>query len=680
MRRIYRLGMVLYAVLCVSAQLFAQIDTDRVMTIGKNAVSFKDYVLAIQYFNTVIRYSPEKADAYYYRGVAKYSLDDLHGTEEDCTLSLERNPYVYSAYFLRALARQSLHRDSLALEDYKVVLYNDPDDQGALHNIALLYIAKGDTLSAHQTLSHLKRFHPRYAPAYLIEGSLALSKGDTLSAQKLCQKAIELQPASHVGYELLSKIAYTQRDYRSSLSYLNQALLYNSSSTDLYALRGIVNFQLNNLRGAMADYGTAIELKPSNLMALYNRALLRSRVGEIRESISDFNQLLQYEPQNTFALFNRALLHNDLGEYRQARKDLDIIIYRYPDFEYAYLLRASVRRALGDSRGAEIDMYYASRLMNDPRARARLQRKSGGLRSSDLTEDPSTKDTRDAEDQNIHKYRMLVHDSRGQGYNELHENDGHLRGRVQDRNVAIKPEPMYILSYYESEQRGLTDAIEYKGQYGRLHTDYALKLVRKVPLLPEPIIAEHQRRLEDHLPLEDEDSIFRRAMDYVTLRDYQGAIDLLARIIDISSSSLSALARFQSATAIMYLFELEQLREDSVGEKKSEIVSRSMIYTARLKQLSTQAIRHLETLLSIYPEDAMIRYNLACVYHHIGAYDKAIEMFTHVIRADSSIASAYFNRALCYYAMGDVTHANQDMSTAGAKGLYKAYSIIKRMQ
>ena len=34
--------------------LFAQINTDRVLAIGRNALYFEDYVLSIQYFNQVI--------------------------------------------------------------------------------------------------------------------------------------------------------------------------------------------------------------------------------------------------------------------------------------------------------------------------------------------------------------------------------------------------------------------------------------------------------------------------------------------------------------------------------------------------------------------------------------------------------------------------------------------------
>ena len=73
--------------------LFAQINTDRVLAIGRNALYFEDYVLSIQYFNQVIKSKPWLAEPYFYRAVAKINLDDFKGAEEDCTLCLQRNPF-----------------------------------------------------------------------------------------------------------------------------------------------------------------------------------------------------------------------------------------------------------------------------------------------------------------------------------------------------------------------------------------------------------------------------------------------------------------------------------------------------------------------------------------------------------------------------------------------------------
>ena len=43
---------------------FGQINTERVMTIGRNALYFEDYVLSIQYFNQAINANPYLAEPY----------------------------------------------------------------------------------------------------------------------------------------------------------------------------------------------------------------------------------------------------------------------------------------------------------------------------------------------------------------------------------------------------------------------------------------------------------------------------------------------------------------------------------------------------------------------------------------------------------------------------------------
>ena len=97
---------------------FAQINTDRVLAIGRNALYFEDYVLSIQYFNQVIRSKPWLAEPYFFRAVAKINLDDYQGAEEDCTACIERNPFLAQAYYARGIARQSLENYDGAIADY----------------------------------------------------------------------------------------------------------------------------------------------------------------------------------------------------------------------------------------------------------------------------------------------------------------------------------------------------------------------------------------------------------------------------------------------------------------------------------------------------------------------------------------------------------------------------------
>ena len=140
----------------------AQINTDRVMAIGRNALYFEDYVLSIQYFNQVINAKPYLSDPYFYRGLAKINLDDFQGAESDCSEAIERNPFVVSAYQVRGLARIQQNNFAGAIEDYTKALEFDPENIGVWHNMALCRIRQEDYKGAKNDLDKLIAISPRY--------------------------------------------------------------------------------------------------------------------------------------------------------------------------------------------------------------------------------------------------------------------------------------------------------------------------------------------------------------------------------------------------------------------------------------------------------------------------------------------------------------------------------------
>ena len=125
---IRRLLYILYIGMFFPMQSAAQINADRVMTIGKNALYFEDYVLSIQYFNQVINAKPYLAEPYFYRGLAKMNLDDFQGAEADCGEALERNPYVVNAYQVRGISRIRQGNFKGAIEDYRRALKLDQEN------------------------------------------------------------------------------------------------------------------------------------------------------------------------------------------------------------------------------------------------------------------------------------------------------------------------------------------------------------------------------------------------------------------------------------------------------------------------------------------------------------------------------------------------------------------------
>ena len=77
---------VLWGVLCILSMgsALAQLNTDRITAIGRNALYFDDYVLSIQYFNQVIKLKPYLSEPYLLLAIAKIQLGDYTGAEQDC--------------------------------------------------------------------------------------------------------------------------------------------------------------------------------------------------------------------------------------------------------------------------------------------------------------------------------------------------------------------------------------------------------------------------------------------------------------------------------------------------------------------------------------------------------------------------------------------------------------------
>ena len=88
-RKVYLLFFWLFSV-----SAMAQINTDRMMLMGRNALYYEDYVLSIRRFNMVISAKPYLSEPYFYRGLAKFYLEDYTGAEEDCGAAIDRNPFL----------------------------------------------------------------------------------------------------------------------------------------------------------------------------------------------------------------------------------------------------------------------------------------------------------------------------------------------------------------------------------------------------------------------------------------------------------------------------------------------------------------------------------------------------------------------------------------------------------
>ena len=137
------------------------------VNIGRNALYFEDYILAIQYFNQAIKAKPFLAEPYFYRSVAKVSLEDYRGAEQDAGLAIERNPFIVDAYQVRGVSRQNLGDFKGAVEDYDAGLKLMPEDKNLLLNRAVCQSALKNYDEAQRTFDRLLALDHRNDRAYI---------------------------------------------------------------------------------------------------------------------------------------------------------------------------------------------------------------------------------------------------------------------------------------------------------------------------------------------------------------------------------------------------------------------------------------------------------------------------------------------------------------------------------
>lgn len=688
--------------------LFAQINTDRVLAIGRNALYFEDYVLSIQYFNQVIKSKPWLAEPYFYRAVAKINLDDFKGAEEDCTLCLQRNPFLTQAYYARGIARQSQEKYDEAIDDYQKGLEFKPEDRQMLVNMAVAFIQKKDYNGAEKTFDDLMTAHPKYSMNYMTRGAMYLEKGDTLKALADYNKAIEMDPYYAPAYGNRAILHYQMDDYKDALADLNEALRLDTRESGYYINRGLVRYQMNDLRGAMADYDQVISMDSRNLIARFNRGLLRFQVGDNNRAIEDFDVVIQQEPDNYMAYYNRALLRFETGDYRGAVQDYDVVLKQYPTFLPGFVSRSEAKRKLGDNVGADRD-YWAAIKMEEQAKNGQLPKTSSSSSNTavngDAKTDDSEENTREQSDKNINKFNRLVVYDKEQERKSKYQSE--VRGRVQDRNVHVDLEPQFVLTYYEK-----ADPVKKLVYYDKMMEDYNGQMVLKRKLritneeaaLTEDQIAVHFASIDEYSAEIERDpnnanAYFGRAMDFMLVQDFSEAIKNFSEAIEQDPSF--TMAYFNRAVErykqLMYT-QSQQASKDTydlsgsgmnlnIGKSAQSQVNANTSVDLRSAMLkdNKRAYEH-EQIMRDY--DMVIKLNPGFVYAYFNRanlrcaqrdFRAAIVDYNEAIERDPEFAEAYYNRGLARLSQGDVNRGIADLSKAGELGIYNAYSIIKRM-
>ena len=687
---IYSRLLLLLAMLAAACGMRAQINTDQVVNIGRNALYFEDYILAIQYFNQAIKAKPFLAEPYFYRSVAKISLEDYQGAEQDAGMAIERNPFIVDAYQVRGVSRQNLGNYSGAVEDYDAGLQLMPEDKNLLINLAVCHNALRHYDEARTTFQRLLEVDRNNDRAYIGLAQMNLAQKDTVAALENLNRGIALSKNNASAYVMRAEIATRSRhDFEGALADMDSAILLEPRNAGYFINRAYMKYNLDDYFGAMADYDYAIVLDPASQEAHFNRGLLRAEVGDNNKAISDFSFVLQSNPLNFMALYNRALLHMRTAQYREAVDDMTAILKKYPEFEAGYMARGEAKRRMGDLKGSNADYEKAMAIFRrnkthvstfDPaEIEATAIIKKAEQRALGLEdEEPET-----AEDI-INRFNTLLTVTDNEPVKP--EYDNRQRGHVQNDKIEVEPMPMFSLSYYAQDNK-LNSNTHYIREIGEINDTKLLPatltlVVGETQLGAEEIVRhfndiEYCNSLLANAKPRSVD-YFARGLDYLMVKNPDAAIADADAAIDLNPQFM--LAYFLRADALYMKYRMDQGRDGgdaalSAPDAKSLVMLRQRQDVATLDMM----LADLDRVLNLSPKNMYAHYNKGNVYMLQGDYTSAISSYSRAIELKPDLAEAYYNRGLMYLRMGNKTLGVADLSKAGELGVLPSYNVLKRM-
>ena len=645
----------------------AQLNTARVMEIGRNALYFEDYVLSIQYFNKVIDAKPFLYEPYFYRGLAKFYLDDFIGAQEDLTLSIDRNPYVARSYQLRGLCRANLDSLALAEQDIRAGIKYDPQNINMWQNLAGVLMQGGRWEQAATVVDSLLLFAPRNSGAYVMRTQVAMQLKDTVTALAMAGKAVECDKYSATVYDVRSMVHYSMGEYAKAEADMDKSIDLLPGRSGSYLNRGLVRYFREDLRGALADFDMAVYADSTSLTAHYNRGLLLMELGDNNRAIEDFDMVLAVDPDNTLARYNRALLRSAVGDFKGAAGDLSLVLEAYPSFEQAYALRADARRKLGDTAGARADEEWLFKRRQDIYI--------NGIAAVQQEYSADADSTRRRSDENVRNYNKMI----VPGDANIKQYVTEARGKVQNRNVYVELEPLYVLTCYRDE----SDAMPYG--YNRLVEELnalrggrPLLLTNRERALTGSEADYHFARINEvsgSITDAHDDVAARRerAIDYYLVQDMHSAMDDVNHAIEAAPGDWS----------LFFVRAFVRYRQLEAGamESSDNAYAHLSKQDAMLSTLDYSLVRaDLDRVVELQPAFAEAYFNRANISVKLKDYKAAIADYTTAISLNDRMAAAYYNRGLAKIYTGKTEGGVADLSKAGELGMYQAYSVIKRFR
>ncbi len=286
-------------------------NTLNLINIAENYFKKKNYVIAEDLLNQVIKKSPKNSKAneilgyiYANKGNREQAFEFLNMA----CLQAKCSPQAF--YYLGILQIEKDLTDD-AIASFKKAISVAGDFYEALNELAFTHEHLdnlGEALAYHQKCLMYKKDFETY-----------------LNVAR-CANRMKIHEVANINYDLAIKL--------------------NPKNADIWNDKGGLLYELGRFNDALACYDMAEKLDPNFTEVLINKSITLSKLGRYHDAIEMHNKAISLEPNNPNPYQSKAILLGELNQNEEAIKNYDHVIKLKPDHAEALLNKGEILNKL----------------------------------------------------------------------------------------------------------------------------------------------------------------------------------------------------------------------------------------------------------------------------------------------------------------------------------------------
>ncbi len=289
--------------------------------------------------------------------------------------------------FKQAVDCQLKNDPNSALKIYQNIIARHPDHIGALNNMGVIYLARGENDRAEQVLDKALRINPSHPDALNNMATALKNRGDYQGAVSMIRKALSakpvfksawfnlgntyremgddaaaataygravaLDPADPESLSSLGAALYRRGRGHDAKQVLQQSIQADSRHAKSHYHLGLVFMDEGRMDAAFDAFEAALTVNPDYSDAYLNLGNIRVKQGRLADAVSFFKSAVAADPLSADAYYNLVLAHETAGDLDSALRVQKDAMERLPSAPQSLVSGARLFMKIADWKIAD---------------------------------------------------------------------------------------------------------------------------------------------------------------------------------------------------------------------------------------------------------------------------------------------------------------------------------------